>query len=514
MDGRRRHHGRRGLIAALVGIVPAGLVGAARAQSLGFESVIVDGTAVGSVGYDQSFRVVVLDADRLATLSDLDGFSLQGVVYHHRSGSSWTHAAMAVSGDTSFGGSQTFGEFSSLSLAGSTPRLTFVSESSGGFGLYQRDIGGSSFAVFEAGGGQSLVTRSGLVNIRTAVNAGGDVLFGKVAGSTQSLERGNGASVSTLLTSGVDRFNETNDFTPELPIKRVITSAGVAVGLGRDTSTLETAIYDFDAATAAVRVVASTTEGGKTYRPRQVLGASVANTLFVADVDGDASVGRVVYQVGSGGTGNYRPVGTEFTIDGSKKPGGTMTANGNAAFYVPRTDGSSNDDSSIYFYEPTLSSPAELRQGDTVGSFTLDAIGAAGNETAPMVNDAGWVVFDATITGGVLGSGTADAVIAWQPSANLKLVVAYVGGTISIDGNASTVTGFTSLPPADPTDVDPFKDALGDDSRLALALTWQDDDLNPFAGVVMVNLNSAVPEPASLVTVASLALLLRRRRAV
>jgi hypothetical protein len=509
MYGRITRYGRRALLAATLVIAPA------FAQSLSFESVITNGDLVGSASYDQSFRVVVLNQDTLATLSSLDGD--EAVVYHERTGSSWTNAAVATFGQTTYGGgSVTFGEFSSLSLGGTTvaPRLTFVSESSIGFSLYQADPETpTQHVIFEPVGSQSLVTRSGLSSIRTAVNTSGDVLFGKVDGTTQSLQRGNGSTVTPLLTSGTEKFNETGSFTPTLPIKRVITSAGVAVGLATDTTTSQTAIYDFTNSSNAIRVAASTTEAGKTYRPRQVLGTNAANTLFVADVDSDVNVGRIIYQVGSGGPGNYRPLGTEFVIDGSKKPAGTMTANGNAAFYVPRTDVSLSfdDDSSIYFYEPTMTSPAELRKGDSVGDFTLDAIGVAGNETSPMVNDAGWVVFDASVSN--TSFTEKDAYVAWNPSLNLKFVVAHVGGTIDIDGTTYTVTGFTALD-HDPVDTDPFKDALGDDSRLALALTWEDDDANSYIGVVMVDLNTAVPEPGSVAIVLGMGFLAARRRCV
>lgn len=486
-------------------------VAPAWAQSLSFESVITDADLVGSSSFEQSSRVVVLSQDHLATLSFLDGD--EAVVHHQRSGSSWTHTAVATFGQTSFSaGSTTFGEFSSLSLTGSNTaqRLTFVSETSIGFALYQHDVGGSSFATFEPTGSASLVTRNGLSNIRTAVNADGAVLFGKLDGTTQALQRGNGSSVTAMATTGTENFNETNSFTPTLPIKRVITPSGVAVGLATDSTTLQTAIYDFDAGPNAVRVAASTIEAGKTYRPRQALGANNTNTLFVADVDGDFDVGQIVYQLGSGGSGNYRPLGSEFVIDGSKKPAGTMTANGNAAFYVPRTVGG-NDDSSIYFYEPTMSGPQELRSGDSVGAFTLDAIGATGIETAPMVNDAGWVVFYASVTGGTASFD--DAFVAWNPSLNVKFVVAHVGGAINIDGNSYTVVGFTALDD-DPVDADPFKDALGDDSRLALGLTWEDDSANSFTGVVMVDLNSAVPEPASSTILLGIGFLAARRRSV
>lgn len=504
MGGKLARRGRQALLVS--GLCAASAWG----QSLDFESVIVSDDLVGASTYEQSFRAVVLSDSAVATLSYLEG--LDAVVFHQRTGSSWSHAAIAVADDTTFGGSQTFGEFSSLSLAGATPRLTFVSASSGGFGIYQRDIGGSSFPVFEQTGSSSLLTRSGLAPMPTAANAAGKVLFGQVDGSTQSLQLGDGATVSPLNTSGIGDFNETGTFLPVLPIKRVITPSGVAVALATNSITSETAIYELIASGApAVRVAASTNAGGKTYRPRQALGANVANTLFVADVDGDADTGQVVYQVGSGGPGDYRPIGSEFAIVGAKKPGGTMTANGNAAFYVPRTTVSLDDDSSIYFYQPTMSSAAELGVGDAVGSFTLDAIGAFGIETAPMVNDAGWVVFDASVSGG--SAASADAYIAWNPLLNTQFVVAHVGGTIEIDGTTCTVTGLTALG-QDPVDADPFKDALGDDSRLALALTWEDEDLVAHDGVVMVDLNSAVPEPVSVAWLLPVMLLVGRRRPV
>lgn len=463
-------------------------------------------------------RVVSLSSTQVLSLvtDDFGVTRLQASTY--ASGNWQAPVTLARTDAAIFGGPSDFTGFASLSLSPGTgtPLVSFVgSDSDGARGVYQIGFDQSNpTRIARSGELFNGVIPSLGADLTIGSNSMGAVVFGAgVGGGRDVLWRYEGTTTvlaDTVATNpqSLTAFNPTDAY----PRHRVVTNTGSVVGFAKDGST--GAIYEFTALSSSVsgaspRVAASgTIIDGENFLPVQSLGATAGGTgrtLYIGVSGADEA--RVIYQDGAGISTS---MGGKFDASYAAStnpvlPSGTMTAGGRAVVYVPRDE--LGDDGTLHYYSSTAPSVQTIGPGAVVGSFTLATIGAdfGGNGVQPAINEAGWVIFDATSDGGQ------DMLIAWNPEqGNARIVLAYVGQTFSFEGDATQYTIEEIIVSGSAEfDTDVFKDRLSEDGIVGFGVVYKDQAGNLHDAVVV----RPIPEPAGFaLVVGAVGLLVRRRR--
>ncbi len=268
-----------------------------------------------------------------------------------------------------------------------------------------------------------------------------------------------------------------------------------------------------------VRVAAGADSGFGLVTPVQLFAATDTTDLFTATVTGsvggtfDSSL--VFHQKGI--VDSYTDLAHwTHTIGSDNNGAAEMTVGNRMAYIVPSTSGSTLG----YFDANTNINYTIATDNDTSHSgYTIDTLGNGTDTFAPMVNDHGWVVFEASIT---KDSTMGLAVLAWDPLSQQVQIVASAGDALNFElGDAfaadNTVAALDPIRGANNKgfDADVLKDGLSDDDHLAFAVNLiTEGGANTADVVVVTQLVAAVPEPSALflMPVAALALLRRNRR--
>ncbi len=516
----------------VIGSLLAGIVSPSAAAELSFQTILDGDSATPAAGATLvSVRQVVLGEDGAVSARVQFDDSVSGFNALSRNVTAGNANAQLIvrGGDSLWGGGGTYGDFTNLAVSSDGSggqRLTFAARSpSNQFGVFQYDTTGSTQhrSIFEGdslgGAGPTFSFNTPPVSFGPAfgvvvnVNPAGQALTGGFAAAESQIVLATGTPASMYVnetTSGLTGMGET--FSQ--PIKRVITAAGNGVFLADGTSgrrIMDVASPGSTSGAITERVAESTLIDGATYSPEMLLGASAGGTLYRAAVTSTASSSdlAVLYKPTSGAAqvlGSAYDRAT-FGIDGT----GVLTQQGYGAAYIPEEVSSALAGRIVAIDPNSPTSHAEIAVGEALSDgYTLaNLVTSLGVPTAPMVNDNGWIVFDASITGGDL-AGPTDALVAWNPTSGTRQVVLHIGQFVEIAGGPARE--IFSISQSDLIfDPDVLKDGLNNLNQLAIGVGYYDPSDDSYRSAILM---TTIPEPgawAVFTAVAAPALLLRRR---
>ncbi len=477
-----------------------GLFAAAASASPTIVPIITSSDNVPGTGTGFSFanQIVVGDGGSVALIA-ADTNDIESILYKASASLSDPLNSM----DRIGAGSVATGEFDNLAVSGNDlggTRLTFAySDGGSNEGVFQQDVG---FGPQSIAFGNNLP--SGAPNIvPLQVNAHGQVIFTDTDGSGhQQVLVGNGALGTSVL------YNPGSG-TP------TVTSVGNRLGIFANgsgaavlTGTSNTDVYAVGGGSASG--INSTFHTPSTVA--NLLGVATVPSgngyLFLSSSSNSGPFQFVFHDnSGSGNSPKDYTLGASFTsgLSGAG-PYGEMTPNGLAALYIPNSSGGS-----LNYY--VASSHALTQIVSMAGSPT--AVDSAHNVytinglsdllSAPMINDNGLIIFDATISG-VGPAASHQAILEWYQGLSAPIVLLQatdssgVGGDL-IDGKAARFFSFNTFS----TESDVYKDALSND-YLGFQAIYSDGS----SGVFLLQL----PEPGSIILLplAGFALMMRRRR--
>ena len=456
--------------------------------------VIVTGDAVGGAVFSNAGQVVLADNGDVGMIAGLDS-SDDAVLFSQYSGGGYTHSLVARDAQTIPGSSDLYAGFENLSLTtvGGASKLVFSSPTSSitKAGLFQSTNGGAASPIFYSGSGRTLLT-SGSVGgpLGYGVSADGHVAFGTKNSGAQELHVD--SVLNGIATGAITNFNQTQNAIPDQRyfVKRVALNSNSVVGVGTTAGTW--GVYDFSGSLTPSPRYQTISFGLGSYAPRRLLGATGARSVVLAESLSDSTNGGLFYEH----AGSLTPVITGINPGGANAasnddPIGQMTASGRVAAYLP--------DTGLIYYDSTVG----LKQLSTGvhGATTINAFGLLFDPVlAPMVNDNGWVVFEAVLPGVAIGT---EAILAWQPATDILQVLVQTGDTVTINGVDRTILGFNRANPSFDSDV--LRDGLNESNQVAFSVST--------TGGAAVFTTSIVPEPGTpALVVLSASLLLRRRR--
>lgn len=499
-----------------------GLSAIAGAQATDFSFIkAVDQVTIGSEEFSLGFasQVVVQNGGHIAAIVDYSNDFNDGtsVIYWDGTGDASPIATVDSAVYPLIGSSTpeaNFDAFYNLSLSrdiNGIERVTFLArrddQSGGGTsGVYQYNVNAATenrilgFAdpAPPSGSGEtfSFHPTSGVQSASYQVNNAGNALFSGRAGGDQVLIRGNETGTERLVDSTDSGLSNIDGFNP----KKVLTGGNQAVFLADDGS--NRIIAEVDSAGGSVTTRVQFPDGPSTIKPEQIFGATATAEVFGVSLDG-TNDNALYYHNDS--TNTFTQLGSTFNGVVGGNPtnyygSAAMTQAGNVAFLTPNSAATAVE--SISYFDGSIQTLIASLQDAIIdpilGTLQIEQISLTGF-TPPMLNDNGWVVFDA-----ILGNGSPDyeALLAWN-GGDLSLV-ARVGGEILIDGNLVEIEGFSNFLGSDG---DVLKDGLSDDNYLAFGVSYADGHQ-----IVVTQL----PEPSGLMllSVGLFGLCRRRRRGV
>jgi hypothetical protein len=390
--------------------------------------------------------------------------------------------------------------FTDLAITSSTngTRLTFVTQLVGDdqYAILQYDPDASNTSgtkhrvVAEGDKMANGVGPAGLVvdSLRPSVqvNADGTALFAGTFGGSPTVATRNGTGAATVLDA------ETLDIA-NFPWKRAITPSGDGVVIA-DNGAL-TSIFDVTAGSYTMRV-ASFSDG---LAPTAILGVNETHTLFVTT---DSVTDYVILHDGSNSVtyGSY----PHDPVNGLAAQG-QLTAGGKAAFFLTDSDSGDIFESVVYINNGIATTVASL--GTAVGGgYTIAQISIIGS-SSPMLNDNGYLVFDAQ-----LDDGLGNLVDAFLLSVNgsAPQIIIKADDIVTIDGADATIFGLLPNDTQSGSRGDIFKDGLSEDNHFGFIAFYEGG-----TAVLLTDLSqSLVPEPAGVMVLAmgAMGVLARRRR--
>jgi hypothetical protein len=522
------------IIWALVGV--GGLAPGAVGQSLQFTTILSGDAIPGAPGTGQLIdvgQVVLQDDGAVAALTrfrSATGPTIPAVTFNPTPGDS-AAKIVAHKGQTLFGGSGgTFEEFANLSSIDGN--VTFIAEaqSTANLGLfrYAYTAGLETRTPIHLEGGAidghaSSLETGGFTPTAYGVNGAGRLAFGAVtvppatSPGTQFVARWDGSGGAPIRSvdgaSGLTNINE-----PSFS-RTFLTASDTTVFIAHTSA--GRGIYAIDSAAGAApveRVGAGVTIGGDAYAPMRVVGATGSGAggstlLFASKNPAPSDESNQALLLRFGGDGSTQELGS-YDFDPPSGPpaigfdaGAMMSTAGRVAALIPDADGGR-----AIYHDGTPSGAVEsiAEVGTSVGGgFSITSLSPY--SAAPMINDNGVVVFDATIADGT--NDPVNALIAWAPHLGGPFVVVKAGDTVDVDGTPRIVSSVIPNIPAPANilgyDAEVLKDGLNEQNQLAFAILYMNGASAEFAV-----LRTELPEPNAilLAPLGAAGLLARRRK--
>ncbi len=519
----------RVVLCAVLGVA---VVSPASGLALSFDTVIDSNTPLSTGDVFASPNAVVSGpGGSVATISLLDTGDTS-VSFNLLPGSAQTEVVLVADGSTSFYTDPASGFTSTapLSVSGNTPaslsisdnnRLTFTAVGPGivnpPFAILQYDpsplspgVSGTEHRVVVEGdalfGSPFILDPDGnRTDLSVHVNAAGQVAFAGAQSGVISLARGNGSGVGSRTLLGSEAGPISDSRVGEFD--RVMTDpSGDAVFIATLGST-ENVVVDVGTGGYAYRAIFGSTGltlGSTDWLPLNVYGVSDTHTLILAEDAADPTRMGWIYQ----------SPGDTYTLAGqyvSFAPAtGVMGDSSKAAFYTPDFFAGN----SLLYVDPASLTPVTVAQeGDATLSgaiiTSLDPEGSA----VPALNDAGQLVFPATID--ITGAGDlVNAWLYWLPGMAAPDVLIKEGDIVEIGGIAGRQIDSLYLDLLGPLG-DLRKDGLSDDGFFAFAADYTGTlgtDDGVFGTAVLRTAVPAIPEPSSAALLGAVGILALRRR--